>query len=197
MQLQTIQSKIYELRGHRVMLDYDLAQLYETETKRLNEAVKRNIKRFPPDFMFRLTVGEWEAMRSQIAASSPDDELMISQIVPSNVGNQTMRSQIATASQNKRNIAITPFAFTEQGVAMLSGVLKSPAAITVNIAIMRAFVLIRQYALSHKDLTDKLKELESRYDTQFSDVYQALNYLLEKDKQDTAQKERKRIGFKP
>jgi len=177
MQLQTIQSKIYELRGHRVMLDYDLAQLYETETKRLNEAVKRNIKRFPPDFMFRLTVGEWEAMRSQIAASSPDDELMISQIVPSNVGNQTMRSQIATASQNKRNIAITPFAFTEQGVAMLSGVLKSPAAITVNIAIMRAFVLIRQYALSHKDLTDKLKELESRYDTQFSDVYQALVYL--------------------
>jgi hypothetical protein len=88
-----------------------------------------------------------------------------------------------------------PLAFTEQGLAMLSGILNSTKAIEVNIAIMRAFVFIRQYALSHKDLTDKLKELENKYDTQFSDVYQALNYLLEKDKQEIDQKERKRIGY--
>ena len=95
----------------------------------------------------------------------------------------------------KRPKASPPLAFTEQGLVMLSGILNSEKAIEVNIAIMRVFVFIRQYALSHKDLTDKLKELENRYDTQFSDVYQALNYLLEKDKIETDQKERKRIGF--
>ena len=90
-----------------------------------------------------------------------------------------------------------PFAFTEQGVAMLSGVLRSKKALQVNIAIMRAFVFIRQYALSHKDLTEKLKELETRYNKQFRDVYEAINYLMKKDKQETEQKERRRIGFKP
>lgn len=212
MYLQHIQSKIYELRGHRVMLDYDLAQLYETETKRLNEAVKRNIGRFPSDFMFRLTVEEWEHMRSQIATASPEDmpEFLRSQIATL----ETMRSQIVTASPDNdpeflRSQFVTledgrgkfskylPYAFTEQGVAMLSSVLKSQKAIEVNIAIMRAFVFIRQYALSHKDLTEKLKELETKYDTQFSDVYQALSYLFEKDKQETEQTERKRIGYKP
>jgi hypothetical protein len=94
-----------------------------------------------------------------------------------------------------RHSKYLPLAFKEQGLAMLSGILNSAKAIEVNIAIMRAFVFIRQYALTHKDLTDKLKELENKYDTQFSDVYQALNYLLEKDKQETDQKERKRIGY--
>ena len=89
-----------------------------------------------------------------------------------------------------------PYSFTEQGLAMLSGILNSDKAIQVNIAIMRAFVFIRQYALSHKDLTDKLKELETKYNKQFKDVNEALNYLLQKDKQETEQKERKRIGFK-
>ena len=88
-----------------------------------------------------------------------------------------------------------PLAFKEQGLAILSGILNSAKAIEVNIAIMRSFVFIRQYALTHKDLTDKLTELENKYDTQFNDVYQALNYLLEKDKQETDQKERKRIGY--
>jgi ORF6N domain len=182
MQLQAIQQKIYELRGQKVLLDFDLAVLYEVETKRLNEAVKRNQRRFPADFMFRLTAKEWDDIRSQFATTSE---------IPLN-----MMSQIATSSQKKRIITARPFAFTEQGVSMLSSVLRSDKAIDVNIAIMRAFVFIRQYALGHKDLTDKLKELETKYDRNFADVYEALNYLLNKDKIDTDQKNRRRIGFK-
>ncbi len=168
MQIQNIQTKIYEIRGQKVMLDFDLAELYEVETKALNQAVKRNIKRFPDDFMFRITVKEWE----------------------------TMRSQSVTASQKKRNISTTPYAFTEQGLAMLSGVLNSDKAIDVNIMIMRAFVFIRQYSLSHKDLTLKLKQLEKKYNKHFKDVYEAINYLLDKDKQKVEQEEPKRIGYK-
>lgn len=166
MELQTIQTKIYEIRGQKVMLDFDLAEMYETETKRLKEAVRRNINRFPPDFMFELTKNEFESLRSQIASS------------------------------NRGGRRYSPFAFTEQGVAMLSSVLSSDKAIEVNIAIMRAFVFIKQYALSHKDLTDKLKELESQYNKQFKDVYDAINYLLKKDKQAVEQKERQKIEFK-
>jgi hypothetical protein len=168
MQLQIIQSKIYEIRELKVMLDFDLAELYEVETKALNQAVKRNLKRFPADFMFQLTSNEWEIMRSQIV----------------------------TASSKKRNISALPLAFTEQGLAMLSGILNSEKAISVNIAIMRAFVFIRHYALSHKDLTNKLKELETKYDKQFVDIYKALNYLNEKDKMKIKQTERPRVGFK-
>ena len=164
------------------MLDFDLAELYEVETKVLNQSVKRNIDRFPNDFMFRLTTKEWESIRSQIVTTSQKGS--------------TMRSQIVTASQNKRNTSATPYAFTEQGVSMLSGILRSAKAISVNIAIMRAFVFMRQYALTHKDLTDKLKELETKYDRQFKDVYEALNYLLQKDKIQKEQGERPRIGFK-
>jgi hypothetical protein len=152
MQLQLIQNKIYEIRGQKVMLDFDLAELYETKTKRLKEAVRRNRKRFPADFMFELTQNEFESLRTQFASSK------------------------------RGGIRYQPFAFTEQGVAMLSTVLNSEKAIDINIAIMRVFVFIKQYALSHKDLTTKLKELESKYNKQFADIYEALNYLLEKDK---------------
>lgn len=168
MELQSIQNKIYEIRGQKVMLDFDLAVMYEAENRALKQAVKRNIDRFPDDFMFQLTKAEWQEL------------ITICDNLPTNV-------QYSPA---------TPFAFTEQGVAMLSSVLKSKKALQVNIAIMRAFVFIRQYALSHKDLTDKLKELETKYDRQFKDVYEAINYLLNKDKQETEQKERRRIGFK-
>lgn len=106
-----------------------------------------------------------------------------------------MRCNFSTSNQ-RGGTRYLPFAFTEQGVAMLSAVLNSDKAIDVNIAIMRAFVFIRQYALTHKDLTDKLKELESKYNRQFKDVYEAINYLMNKDKQVTEQKERKRIGYK-
>ncbi|MCL4483945.1 MAG: ORF6N domain-containing protein [Bacteroidetes bacterium] len=165
MDLLHIQNKIHEIRGHKIMLDFDLAELYEVQTKALNQAVKRNFQRFPVDFMFRLTTEEWEAMRSQFVTALP----------------------------NKRNVSATPYAFTEQGLAMLSGILNSDKAISVNIAIMRAFVMIRQYALTYKELTDKLKEIEGR----FTDVYDAINYLLNKDKLQIEQKQRKRIGFNP
>ena len=166
MQLQNIQQKIYEVRDQKIMLDFDLAQLYEVETKRLKEAVRRNINRFPTDFMFELSKKEYNSLRSQFATSK------------------------------RGGIRYMPFAFTEQGVAMLASVLNSPKAIEVNIQIVRAFVFIRKYALTHNEITKKLAELENRFDRQFKDVYEALNYLLQKDKQETQQKERKQIGFK-
>ena len=148
------------------MLDSDLAELYETETKRLKEAVRRNIDRFPADFMFELDKNEFISLRTQIASS------------------------------NRGGTRYLPFAFTEQGVAMLASALNSTKAIDVNIQIVRAFVFLRQYALTNTDLTTKLKELESRYNKQFKDVYEALTYLLNKDKLRTEQNQRGKIGFK-
>jgi hypothetical protein len=167
MTLQKIESKIYEIRGHKVMLGFDFSELYETETKYLKRAVRVNIKRFPPDFMFELSKNEGDILRCSISTSN-----------------------------TRGGTRYLPFAFTEQGVAMLSAVLNSEKAIDVNISIMRAFVFIRQYALTHKDLTSKLKSLERKYNKQFKDVYEALNYLLQKDSQEIQQKERKRIGYK-
>ncbi|MCX6180408.1 MAG: ORF6N domain-containing protein [Bacteroidetes bacterium] len=169
MESQVIQHKIYEVRGFKIMLDFDLAELYETETKALKQAVKRNIKRFPKDFMFELTQKEWNVLRSQIVTL-----------------------KMGRGKQPK----YLPFAFTEQGVAMLSGILNSDKAINVNISIMRTFVHIRQYAINYKDLAHKLGELEKQYNKQFKDVYEAINYLIQKDKQDVEQKTRKRIGYK-
>ncbi len=168
MQLQVIQKKIFEVRGQKVMLDFDLAELYEVETKRLNEAVRRNIERFPERFMFRLTIKEWGTMRSQFATAS---------------------------NQIKRNIKVTPFAFTD-GVTMLSGVLKSKKAVQMNIAIVDAFIALKEFAFTYKELADKIIEIESKNNKQFKDVYEAINYLLQKDKQEVDQKERKRIGYK-
>ena len=142
--------------------------LYEVETRVLNQSVKRNIKRFPTDFMFQLTQDEWISMSSQIVMTYPA----------------------------KRPKTALPFAFTEQGVAMLSGILNSDVAIHVNIAIMRTFVTIRKYALEHKEFNEKLLEIETKYDKKFSDVYEALNYLIKKDDKETVQKERKQIGYK-
>ncbi|MDR0798571.1 MAG: ORF6N domain-containing protein [Dysgonamonadaceae bacterium] len=166
MELQLIQNKICEVRSQKVMLDFDLAQLYEVENRALKQAVKRNINRFPPDFMFVMTEKEVDDMVSQF-------------VIPS-------KSYLGGA---------LPFAFTEQGVAMLSSILRSQKAIDVNIAIMRVFILIRQYTLSHKDLTTKIKELADKYDKRFEDVDEVINYLLQKDKQEIEQRERRRIGF--
>jgi len=168
MQLETIQTKIYEIRGQKVMLDFDLSEMYEVENRALKQAVKRNPDRFPEDFMFQLTKHEWQEV------------ITICDNLPEGV----------------KFSPATPFAFTEQGVSMLSSVLKSKKALQVNIAIMRAFVFMRQYALTHKDLTAKLLELENKYDKQFKDVYDAINFLLQKDIQETEQKQRKRIGYK-
>ncbi len=170
MKLQTIQNRIYEIRGQRVLLDFDLALLYETETKRLKEAVRRNKDRFPSDFMFELTNEEYHSLRTQFATLE-------------NTG-------------RGRHSKYNPFAFTEQGIAMLASVLRSPKAIEVNIQIVRAFVFLRKYALSHTELTQKLKELEAKYSQQFADIFEAINYLLQKDKKLLAQSKRKPIGYR-
>jgi hypothetical protein len=168
MQIEKIQTKIYEIQGQKVMLDFDLAEMYEVENRALKQAVKRNPDRFPNDFLFQLTKIEWQEL------------ITICDKLPEGI----------------KFSPATPFAFTEQGVSMLSSVLKSKKALQVNIAIMRAFVFMRQYALTHKDLTEKLNELENKYDRQFKDVYDAINFLLRKDNQETEQKQRKRIGYK-
>lgn len=144
MELAIIQNRIYDIRGQKVMIDRDLAELYQVETRRLNEAVKRNIKRFPSDFMFQLTKGEFESLMSQFATS------------------------------NRGGTRKLPFAFTEQGLAMLSGVLNSDVAIEVNISIMRAFVAIRRTMVMSPDndikrLQNEMKELKEYIEDVFTD----------------------------
>jgi L-lactate utilization protein LutC len=183
--IQSIQNRIHEIRGERVMLDFDLAQLYEVETRSLNQAIKRNSKRFPKDFMFRLTHTEWQVMRSQSVIASK--------------GTVTMRSHIVTASQGKRNTAVTPYAFTEQGVAMLSGILNSDKAINMNIAIMRAFVETRKIFLKQSDLKTQLKEIKERlgeHDVQLNSIYDAMENLLDEKATQRKWEDRERIGFK-
>ena len=138
--IQTIQSMIYEIRGQRVMLDFDLAEMYGVETRRLNEQVKRNIERFPEDFMFQLTKGEHEILKSPIATSNLSENQNVAVSI----------SQIATSKPKERRGGTQkrPYAFTENGVAMLSSVLRSPLAIQVNIGIMRAFTAFRHLATS-------------------------------------------------
>ena len=145
-----IDRRILLVRGHRVMLDRDLAALYGVPTKRLNEQVRRNLGRFPPDFMFQLTAREAEALRSQLATSKP--------------------------GRGGRRYA--PYVFTEQGVAMLSSVLNSDRAIQVNIEIMRAFVRLRSMAASYTELARKVDALERRYDAQFKEVFDAIRNLM-------------------
>lgn len=164
MELQIIQSKIYEIKGCRVIFDFDLAEMYQVETKRLNEAVKRNIKRFPSDFMFQLTNEEWKNLKSQFATSSWGGARKL------------------------------PYVFTEQGVAMLSGLLNSDIAIEVNIAIMRAFVRIREFATGYAEIKQQLDNFMIDTNVQFSDIYQALTELAEQKRE--AEKPRIRIGYK-
>ncbi|MCK4357819.1 MAG: ORF6N domain-containing protein [Candidatus Cloacimonetes bacterium] len=159
--IETIMSKIIIIRNEKVMLDKDLAKLYCVETKVLNQAIKRNIKRFPPDFMFKLIDEEFKNLRSQIVTSSWG-------------GRRT-----------------PPYAFTEQGVAMLSSVLNSQRAIEVNIAIMRAFVKLRRMIESHKQLAVKLEKMEAKYDYQFKIVFEAIKELMSP----LPKKPKRRIGF--
>lgn len=158
--MEAITAKIYLLRNQKVMLDRDLAELYGVETKVFNQAVRRNITRFPDDFMFELTNQEV----------------------------RHLRSQFVTSSWGGRRY--NPMAFTEQGVAMLSSVLKSERAIEVNIAIMRVFVQMRQMLTTHADLKRKIEEMESKYDEQFQIVFEAIRQLLTED-----EKPKSKIGF--
>jgi hypothetical protein len=179
---ERIERRILLLRGQKVMLDFQLAELYEVETKALNQAVKRNIERFPEDFMFQLSEEEMEqvlssqivilndGIRSQFVTGSSQKQRI------SGKSGQDMRSQIVTAS--KRNVRFLPYAFTEQGVAMLSSLLRSPRAVQVNIAIMRTFVQLRQMLASSAELSGKLAALEAKYDKQFKVVFDAIRELM-------------------
>lgn len=166
MELTTIKNSIHEIRGKRVILDYELAKMYEVETRVLKQAVRRNIDRFPEDFMFELTEEEMKNLTSQIVMSSWGG------------------TRHGT------------FAFTEQGIAMLSSVLKSKLAIQINISIMRAFVMMRQWSLTYHELAERLEELEHKHGQRFDGIEQVLNYIIQKDKQSTQQRQRKQVGYK-
>jgi hypothetical protein len=166
MDLELIQRKIYVIRGHKVILDRDLAELYGVETGALNQAVKRNMDRFPEDFMFQLTSEEFQNWKSQIVITK----------------------SINMGLRNK------PYAFTELGVAMLSSVLNSKTAIQINMGIMRAFVVLRQYALGYAELDHKLEDFMQTTNMQFSEIYQALTELAAQKRIDD--KPRRRIGFR-
>jgi len=162
----SIIQRIYEIRGVRVILDFDLAKLYEVETKNLNLSVKRNLRRFPPDFMFQLTSDEWNSLRLQ---------------------NETSK---------RGGRRYMPYAFTEQGIAMLSGLLNSEIAIDTNIVVMRAFVMLRQYVLNYTELNLKIEKLTARLDdndVKTNEIFALLKELLEHKKE--LEKPRNRIGF--
>jgi ORF6N domain len=172
MQLQVIHNKIYDIRGEKIMLDFDLAELYEVETRVFNQAVKRNIENFPKDFMFSLTQKEFADLMSQIVIS---------------------RSQWGGTRK-------LPFAFTEHGVAMLASVLKSEKARKMNIAIIRAFIALRKLAIRNDELINLMGELKNRideHDVQFAGIYDAIENLLDdKINKQQSWENRERIGFK-
>ena len=177
MQLQLIQNRIYEVRDEKVMMDFDLAELYEVETRVLNQAVKRNIESFPKDFMFRLTAKEWE-------------EITSSQIL-------MMSSQ--SVMTYKRPKTAQPYAFTEHGVTMLASILKSPKARKMNIAVVRAFIALRKLVLQKDGLADLFKQLKVRideHDIQLANIYDSIENLLDEKVTQKNWEERERIGFK-
>jgi phage regulator Rha-like protein len=170
-EVNLIQQKIHEIRGEMVMLDFDLAMLYEVDTRSLNQAVKRNIERFPIDFMFRLTEKEWEVMISQNVVSS--------------------------AGRRKKNA--TPFAFTEHGVAMISGVLKSEKALMMNISIIRMFIEMKRVLIKNASIKGQLQEMRERigeHDVQLNKIYDTIEHLLDLTINRVKWNERNIIGFK-
>jgi len=170
-EVNLIQKKVHEIRGEMVMLDFDLAMLYEVDTRSLNQAVKRNIERFPIDFMFRLTEKEWEVMISQNVVSS--------------------------AGRRKKNA--TPFAFTEHGVAMISGVLKSEKALMMNISIIRMFIEMKRVLIKNASIKGQLQEMRERigeHDVQLNKIYDTIEHLLDLTMNRVKWNERNIIGFK-
>jgi hypothetical protein len=168
MELSVIQNKIFEVRGQRVMLDRHLAELYSGPTKSLNLAVKRNLRRFPHDFMFQLTLGELDSLRFQIETS------------------------------RWGGLRYLPYAFAEHGITMLSSILKSDTAIEVNINIVRAFILLKQHHDNFRLLQKTIDEMESRFNKKIEDINEVIEFLLSKPERPLQlPKSRKRIGFKP
>ena len=174
METELIQERIYFIRGQKVMLDFDLAALYEVEVRRLKEAVRRNITRFPPDFMYELTREEYGFLRSQFAT-------------------------LKTTGRG-RHVKYAPFAFTEQGIAMLSGVLHGERAIEMNISIMRAFIAMRRFLYQYDELTEQINDIRKSVDNhneQLSQIYDAIENLLDEKAEQKSWQERERIGFRP
>lgn len=171
MELQAIQKKIYDIRGQKIMLDFDLAELYEVETKVFNQSVKRNIGRFPDDFMFQLSPKEWDSNWSQFV----------------------------TSSRKHRSKVYLPYAFTEHGVTMLASILRSEKAIKMSIAVVRAFIALKQYAIQQNNITEQLLEIRDRlgeHDVQLSSIYDAIENLLDEKAEQRTWQDRERIGFK-
>ena len=169
MKVQVIQNKIYEIRSQKVMFDFDLAELYDVERRALNQAVKRNISRFPGDFMFQLTKKEWEPLKSQMVISSWG-------------GSRSL-----------------PYAFTEHGITMLASLLKSQKAIKMNIAIVRAFIAMRKFALEYKGLVRQMLDLRQKvgeHDGQLMQIYDTIEKMLENQAGNKNWEDRERIGFK-
>jgi phage regulator Rha-like protein len=169
MQLQLIQNLIYEIRGQNVMLDFDIAELYSVETRVLNQAVKRNKDRFPKDFMFQLNEKEFDNLKSQF---------------------------VMTSWGGRRTL---PYAFTEHGVTMLASILKSKKAIQMNIAIVRAFIELKQFALNYRELASQIKDLKTitgSHTQQLNKIYEALENMLDEKQKEKKWEERERIGFK-
>ena len=174
MNLTNIQQKIYEVRGAKVMLDFDLAILYDVETRVLNQSIKRNIDSFPIDFMFRLTQEEWQEISSS--------QIVMMDTVPKN-----------------RSGKYLPFVFTEHGVTMLASVLKSPTARKMNIAIVRAFIGLKKWAVDHSDIIEQLEGLKQRieeHDIQLNQIYDAIENLLDQKVEQKTWENRERIGFR-
>src|SRR3989339_900083 len=193
--LEKIENKILLIRGEKVMLDRDLAGFYGVDTRSLNQAVKRNIERFPDDFMFQLTRMEAEFLEREGIIDNLKSQIVISnaknikkshssrsQIVilneKSGENSQSSKSQIVTLNNRGKNIKYLPYVFTEQGVAMLSSVLKSKRAVETNIIIMRAFVNIRKLVYSYKDLADKIMQIEKDSNKKFSLIFKILDLLM-------------------
>lgn len=162
----SVKYRIFTVREMHVILDFDLAELYKVSTKSLNQAVHRNRDRFPSDFMFRLRKDEWKILRSQFVTSSWGGSRYL------------------------------PFAFTEHGVSMLAGLLKSRTAVRMNISIIRTFVALRKLSMEHLDIQQRIDELEKKYDLKFSSISQALDFLLSEKVLEQNQNNRRRIGFK-
>ena len=178
MKAEIIQDRIYEVRGQKIMLDFDLAQLYSVETRVFNQAVKRNLQSFPKDFMFRLSVKEWKEISSS--------QIVMMDNIPKN-----------------RTKKYLPYAFTEHGVTMLASILKSPKARKMNIAIVRAFIALKKFANKNVAILNLVKELKERideHDVQLGSIYDAIENMLDEKENEKVKKigweERERIGFK-
>jgi phage regulator Rha-like protein len=187
MEIKIIQSKIHEIRGQRVILDFNLAEMYDVETKVLNQAIKRNIERFPEDFMFKLTAKEWR-------------NLAFPKEVKPAIQDLTRWSQFVTTSQKYRPKASATFAFTEHGVTMLASILRSEKAIEMNIAIVRAFVALRQFVINYDKLAKEIEELKlitGNHNAQLNQIYDVLENIMDEKAEQRKWGERERIGFKP